>query len=123
MTQFLVNLGYVIMLLALLVRDMLWLRTILMSAQIILFSYGVITANYSVAFWNTLFFSINGFQVVRLLRERRPIELPAEIVDLYNNIFPSMHRREFLNLWYMGSIRDAENEQLIKANRIQKKLF
>jgi hypothetical protein len=123
MTQLLVNLGYILMLLALLVRDILWLRSILMSAQIILFAYGIVSVNYSVAFWNILFFAINGFQVSRLIRERRPIELPSEITDLYENIFSSMRRREFLNLWHMGSIDSDENEQLIKKGRKQKKLY
>lgn len=123
MTQLLVNLGYILMLLALLVRDILWLRSILMSAQIILFAYGIVSVNYSVAFWNILFFAINGFQVSRLIRERRPIELPSEITDLYENIFSSMRRREFLNLWHMGSIDSDENELLIKKGRKQKKLY
>ena len=123
MTQLLVNLGYVLMLLALLVRDILWLRSILMSAQIILFSYGLISANYSVAFWNILFFAINGFQVSRLIRERLPIELPKEITDLYENIASSMSSREFLNLWHMGTIENAENTQMIKQGRKQKKLY
>ena len=123
MTQLLVNLGYILMLLALLVRDILWLRSILMSAQIILFSYGLVSENYSVAFWNILFFAINGFQVSRLIRERRPIELPSEITDIYENIFFSMRRREYLNLWHMGSINSVENEQFIKKGRKQKKLY
>ena len=123
MTQLLVNLGYILMLLALLVRDILWLRSILMSAQIILFAYGIVSVNYSVAFWNILFFAINGFQVSRLIRERRPIELPSEITDLYENIFSSMRRREFLNLWHIGSIDSDENELLIKKGRKQKKLY
>ena len=123
MTQFLVNLGYILMLLAMLVRDILWLRAILISAQLSLFSYGLLMENYTVAFWNFLFFLINGVQVARLARERRPIDLPAEIADLYENIFSTMRRREFLNLWHMGSIKDADNEQLIVAGRNQKKLF
>ncbi len=123
MTQFLVNIGYILMLLALLVRDILWLRTILMSGQIILFSYGLASGNYSVAFWNILFFCINGFQVFRLIRERSPIELQPEITDLYDVIFYKMRRREFLNLWHMGSIDSIENGRLIKDGHKQKKLY
>ena len=123
MAQLLFNFGYVIMFLALLVRDILWLRIILMSAQLVLFSYGIITENYSIIFWNILFFSINAFQVLQLFSERRPIELPAEIVDIYENIFSTMSSREFLNFWNMGSIRNMENQQLIKANSIQESLF
>lgn len=67
--QILVNLGYIFMLAALTVRDILWLRILLVSAQLSLFSYGLITSNTPVAFWNALFFVINSYQVVRLFQQ------------------------------------------------------
>ena len=92
------------MLVAFTVRDILWLRILLVSAQLSLFSYGLISANIPVAFWNALFFAINGYQVIRLFQQRRPIELPVELVDLYEQLFSSMRRREFLYFWQMGNI-------------------
>ena len=70
---------------ALLVRDILWLRSILIAAQTSLFSYGMAISNYAVAFWNGLFVLINIIQVARLVRERRPIDLPTDLIDIYEN--------------------------------------
>lgn len=102
------------MLLALAIRDILWLRSILMLGQLLLFTYSLIVDNYTVAFWNMLFFIINTIQVVRLIRERRPIELPTELNDLYQSIFSSMSKREFLLFWHMGSIKVICNELMIR---------
>ena len=69
MIPVLINSGYFLMLSALLVRDILWLRAILIAAQISLFSYALLSANQSAAFWNGLFVLINTVQVIRLIRE------------------------------------------------------
>ena len=121
--QVLVNLGYIFMLAALTVRDILWLRVMLISAQLSLFSYGMVTNNFAVAFWNILFFIINSYQVVRLIQERRPIDLPDDLLELYEKLFSSMRRREFLYLWNMGVIRTAKDVLMVKKGVPQKKLL
>ena len=123
MVQILINIGYLFMLSAMTVRDILWLRVLLVTAQLTLFSYGILVDNLNVAFWNLLFLSINTFQIIRLIRERRPIELPPDQLDLYQKIFSGMRRREFLYLWHMGNVTVAEDVQLIKADTRQDKLF
>lgn len=118
-TQIFVNLGYFLMLVGLTVRDILWLRTILVSAQVSLITYGLSAANYPVVFWNSLFFLMNSYQLVRLIRERRPIEIPPEILDLYEKIFPSMTQHEFLYFWNMGHIKEVRNKVLIRQGEKQ----
>lgn len=121
--QVLVNIGYVFMLAALTVRDILWLRSLLVSAQLSLFSYGIISGNVPVAFWNALFFLINSYQVVRLIQQRRPIDLPEDLLDLYKNIFSSMRRREFLYFWQMGNIHELKHKKIISKGENQKNLL
>ena len=121
--QILVNLGYIFMLAALTVRDILWLRILLVSAQLSLFSYGLVTNNTPVAFWNSLFFVINSYQVVRLFQQRRPIDLPAELVDLYEKLFSSMRRREFLYFWQMGNIYHVKHKRLVSKGEHQQNLL
>ena len=121
--QILINLGYIFMLAALAVRDILWLRSLLFSAQVSLFSYGIFTDNTPVIFWNALFFLINGYQVIRLIRQRRPIDLPEDLVDLYENIFSSMRRREFLYFWQMGNLHQVVHKKLIGRGEPQKDLL
>ena len=121
--QVLVNIGYVFMLAALTVRDILWLRSLLVSAQLSLFSYGMISGNVPVAFWNALFFAINTYQVVRLIQQRRPIDLPDDLLDLYKKLFSTMRRREFLYFWQMGNIHDVKHKRLISKGEHQKNLL
>ena len=71
--------SYLVNLVALLVRDILWLRSILMGAQLIMLVYAVMKPNQIMIFSNGIFFSINTYQVIRLLLERRPIQLPEEL--------------------------------------------
>jgi hypothetical protein len=121
--QILLNLGYIFMLAAFTIRDILWLRFMLISAQLSLFSYGTVTGNMAVAFWNMLFLLINTYQAIRLIRERRPIDLPEELLELYDKLFATMRRREFLYLWNMGVIRTAKDVLLVKKGIKQKKLL
>ncbi len=114
MTQLIVNIGYTLGLIALTVKDVLWLRSILMLSQLSLFSYALLMSNANVACWNILFFTINSIQVVRLARERRPLVLPEEIQDLYEHLFRDMTPREFLYFWSTGHAEEVQDELLIR---------
>jgi hypothetical protein len=115
MTQVIVNLGYALGLIALTVKDVLWLRSILMLSQLSLFSYALLMGNTNVAFWNILFFAINSIQVARLVRERRPLAIPAELQDLYTHVFRDMTPREFLYFWNTGHIDEVQDQILIQT--------
>lgn len=122
MTYILVNLGYFFMFLALAAKDILFLRSILILGQLSLVSFGYFSGNLYVSFWNVLFFGINSFQIARLLRERRNIELPAELTDLYQRVFTSMSSREFLMFWNMGRTERREGDQMIREGEHQREL-
>lgn len=118
----LINGGYALMLAALAARDILWLRVILMGAQAMLGSYGLVIHNHAMAFWNFAFVGINGVRVLGLLAERRPIQLPRDQDSIYRQVFASMSRREFLLLWEMGETRTVDGRQLIRAGERQTEL-
>jgi CRP-like cAMP-binding protein len=122
MTYALVNMGYFFMFLALAAKDILFLRSILILGQLSLVSFGYFSGNLYVSFWNVLFFGINSFQIARLLRERRKIELPAELADLYELVFTSMSTREFLMFWNMGRTERREGDQMIREGEHQREL-
>lgn len=122
MTYILVNLGYFFMFVALAAKDILFLRSILILGQLSLVSFGYFSDNYYVSFWNILFFGINSFQIARLLRERKEIELPAGLMDLYERVFESMTRREFLMFWNMGRTETRDGEQMIREGEHQREL-
>ena len=95
----LINLGYGLMLLALLARDILWLRTILILAQSCLCTYALHAGAPNVAAWNALFVAINIGQVIRILLERRAVQLPDGLDAIYSLNFSVMTVPEFLGLW------------------------
>ena len=123
MNQILLHLGYILMLIALVVRDILWLRSILISAQVSLFCYALMQGHHLVAFWNFVFVGINVFQVIRIVRERKPIEIDPELVDLYKTTFHSMTPREFVYFWGLGQIKEAGADVLIRQGEHQDELM
>ena len=118
-SHIILNLGYGLGIVALAVRDVLWLRSILMVSQLSLCTCATMLGNYNAAFWNLTFVCINLYHVIRLIRERRPIELPAELVDLHERIFSSMSKKEFLYFWQTGNARVVQDQLLIREGERQ----
>ena len=105
----LVHLGYALMLVALLARDVLWLRAILVAAQSTLAAYAWFTDRPSMAAWNALFVLINFIWVLRILHERRAVELPPELRDLHRAHFSAFSAPEFLRFWNSGVAREEQD--------------
>jgi len=114
----LLNLYYVGVAAAFLVREIFWLRIVMIFAACCVISYGVITSNTTVIIWNSIFLTINSVWVLRLYIERRPIPLDDDIRDLYHTIFSEMSKQEFLHLWKQGTIKKGENETLCKKGEL-----
>lgn len=119
----LLNSYYVGVAIALIIRDILWLRIVLIMAGMSLISYGFLTTNYIVVSWNFLFFSINLIQVVRLILERKPTHLNDDIVHIYNEVFSDMRKKDFLYLWNNGYVCETENQKLCEKGKKQKDLL
>lgn len=105
LVQYLVHVGYGLMLLALLARDVLWLRSLLVLAQLNLSLYSYFRGIDSIAAWNALFVVINLAWVIRILRERRAVRLPEELARIHAGHFAALQPPEFLRLWHMAERR------------------
>ena len=77
--DFFINLAYIIFLVALVVRDVLWLRVIMTIASFSFVAYALLVGSASMIAWNVLFTGINIFQIILILRERRPVELSPDL--------------------------------------------
>ena len=117
------NIAYALMLVALGVRNILWLRIILVSAQITFIVYGITAPNLTILIWNSIFLTINAVQSIILIKRRRPIDLPAEIEDLHENKFSDMSKRDFLYFWQIGKIVDFNNRIIIRDGEHQNRLL
>lgn len=111
------HLGYALNLASLAVRDVLWLRSIMLVSQGLLGFASFWIANYNVFFWNSVFIMVNAYHVVRIARERQPIPLPADIQDIYEEVFAAMTRREFLNFWLTGHVEEVRGPLVEQGSR------
>ena len=102
LVPYLVHIGYSLMLLALLARDVLWLRGLLVVAQTNLCLYSYFRGIESIAVWNAVFVLINAVWVIRILRERRSVLLPPELEQIRQRHFLALDPPDFLRLWRMG---------------------
>ncbi|MBI4005937.1 MAG: cyclic nucleotide-binding domain-containing protein [Gammaproteobacteria bacterium] len=113
MTTYLVHVGYSLMLCALLARDILWLRGILIFAQGSLAHYAYINHLISISFWNWIFVIINFIWVIRILKERHAVELPVELVPIYEKHFAALTPSEFLRFWSWAEKKTANDITLV----------
>ena len=118
------NIGYALTFVALAIREVLWLRSTLTAAQVLLFTYHFFYANnQTAAFWTAVFVLVNSYNIVKIILERRPKLIPDEIRDLYDGIFKSLTTREFLYFWNMGTIRSVTDDYLIHSGEHQDNLL
>ena len=79
---FIQHLGYIFTFLALSVKDVLWLRIILATAQITLGIYSSLEQRFDVLFWNGVFTFVNLYHINRIINERKPVVIPNAIKDI-----------------------------------------
>ena len=122
-TQYLVHLGYALMLCALLARDILLLRIILIFAQGNLAAYAYYNNLHSISFWNWAFVVINTIWVFRIIRERRSMEVPAELKPIYEKHFAALTSSEFLRVWSWAERRTGRDSQLVAEGQYPDALY
>lgn len=111
------NIAYVLNLIGLAVKNILILRILLISGQIILIYTGYVRGNWIVMFWNAVFLVINLLRTIMLLLERRPVTIPEKLKDIYEDSFLYMTDREFLKFWNIGKEKSVTDETIIETGR------
>ena len=117
------HLGYIFTFLALSVKDVLWLRIILATAQITLGIYQFIEQRYDVVFWNGVFTFVNLYHIIRIINDRKPVLVPNEIKDIYENIFFNLTTKEFMDYWNLGEPSIGNDSNIINEGEKQENLF
>ena len=119
-----IHLAYLITFVALTIKDVLFLRVVLSVACFLQVIYQLgFNNNPDIAVWNALFLATNLIQVVKLIKERSPVKIPDDIVDIYRTKFSDMTHREFLYFWSLGKQKNVTDSALIKEGEYQKSLF
>ena len=105
--------SYFLTLVALAIREILWLRIILTFSQFGHLFHAYSNLDFNKSGWTIIFVLINLIQIIIIIRERKELQIPEQIRDLYENIFHTKTSREFLHFWDQGTIHQVEKEQLI----------
>lgn len=117
------NVSYILVTIGLLVRDILLLRIMIAVSEGLIIGWALTVGNQVIAGWNALFLVINSVQIIRLIIERIPVELPEELKDIYTTVFNELKEREFLYFWNTGKTINVVNEFLCKENQCQDELM
>lgn len=100
--------GFVLFLTAYVLRDILWLRAVTVAGYILFAALCIIRGGlplYQVLPWYVAFMTINGLQMVQLVRERWIIKLSPEEERLWAAAFSSLDRVVFKRLMRCGQWR------------------
>jgi CRP-like cAMP-binding protein len=123
MNVLLLNFGYVLMLSALVMRDVLWLRMTMVLAQSVLGLYAWTLGLTNNVAWNAVFITINVVWTIRILRERRAVTLPEHLKPLYERHFFSLTRGEFLKWWKLGRRETLRDERMTSNGESPRSLY
>jgi len=123
MAETFLNLAYALMLAALLVREVFWLRILFLASQASFIAYALVAENLSITIWNSGFLVVNLFQVFRLLQRRRPISLSPELEKTYQLAFSRLSRREFLYFWRLGAEGETADGFLARSGVSGERLY
>ena len=60
---------------------------------------------------------------IRIMNERRPVPIPDDLMDLYENVFFRKTSKEFIAFWKKGEIINFNDDYLIRDGERQDKLI
>jgi hypothetical protein len=106
----LIHLANVLYLFAFMVRDILWLRILAVTAAACLVPYFYFRPEPMMTpiYWNLVFAALNIFWVFRLMLERRPVKLSTDEQRLCELVFRTMTPREMIKLLKLATWETAE---------------
>lgn len=120
----LINSGYLLTLIALSIKEVLWLRVVLTCSHCMIFVNNFfISGNYTTAKWNMVFIAINIIQIIKIYNDRKPRLIPDQFKDLYNEIFGDFTSKEFLYFIQMGDVHKVSDKKIIDFGSKQEDLL
>lgn len=93
--------------------NILLLRSLYMVSSVLFVLSGILYHINIIIVMNSLYFLVNGIQVIRLLLERSTIILPENLKPIYNKMFFNMTPREFLSFIKLGNNKFAGKNEFL----------
>ena len=121
------NLAFILVACSFMVKDILWLRLISITASTcsIIYNYNVAALPLWVPIgWNSFFISLNFYHVFKIVYGNRAIHLTDKEKELYQLVFSSLNLIEFSKLIRMGEWKRSDpGEILITEKQIMTDLY
>ncbi len=119
--DYLIHTANILYIFSYLVRDILWLRILIVIAIgfVIPFYYFQPVPLMAPVYWNLVFMAINIVQIVILLIERRPVKLSDNEEKLYQQVFRRLKPREVYKLFSLAKWEKVKaGETLVQQDSI-----
>lgn len=108
---------------AYILRNILWLRILLVIAAIIYIISGVMLGISAMVGWNAAYLIINLFHVVILLLDRITIALPDDTAKIYHQYFSTLSTREFKKLIITNQFCSFQSNMIVEEAEIPDRLY
>ena len=108
---------------AYLLRNILWLRILLVLASTIYIISGVNLGITSMIGWNTAFLLINTYHIILLILDKVTINLPDNTASIYRQYFSTLSTREFKKLIVSNHFISVKNEAIIRQSEVTDKIY
>ena len=108
---------------AYILKNILWLRILLVIAAIIYIISGISLGITSMIGWNSAYLLINLSHVVILLLDRVTIALPEETVNIYHLRFSTLSTREHKKLVMNNTFRIFQDDTIINQGESPDRLY
>lgn len=113
--DYLIHTANILYIFSYLVRDILWLRVLIVTAIcfVIPFYYFQPVPLMAPVYWNLVFVAINLVQIAILLVERRPVVLSEQEQKIYEQVFRRLTPREVFKLFKLAHSRTVAAGEVI----------
>ena len=108
---------------AYILKNILWLRILLVIAAIIYIISGISLGITSMIGWNSAYLLINLSHIVILLLDRVTIALPEETVEIYHRHFSTLSTREFKKLVTNNEFCIFQDDMIINEGESPDRLY
>lgn len=116
MTQFIGNLAFILVACSFMVKDILWLRLLSVTASFCSISYNAYVSEQPLwvpIIWNLFFISLNFYHISRIIYGNRRIILNNKEQELYQMSFSQLNLIEFSKLIRMGEWKKADSDVIL----------
>jgi len=122
---FLLNIGFFLLAVSFFIKKNISKHIVLILFAIALFGFGILKKIPIYIFWSALFLLINLFSLVKFfLKKNKIISLDEEIIDIYDNVFFELNKKEFLQIWRRGKVlKSRVGEFLCKQGILQGDIY